>query len=206
MMKGLFVVLEGLDGAGTTTQSNLLAERLAGQGQQVIQTFEPTNRTLGSALRTALRGNWDSKSGELDPAAVALLFAADRVDHAQTRILPGLAQGKVVLSDRYVYSSMAYQGTLLPMDWVRSINRYAVEPHLTVYVRVPVEVAMERLTSRGQSKDIYEKHAMQERVYSAYEDRFSDDRESLLIVDGTGTPEDVHAAIQARVEGLLSSA
>ena len=106
MKKGLFVVLEGLDGAGTTTQAELLAEFLRRRGETVVQTFEPTDRALGVALRTALRGQWDSESGELDPAAVALLFAADRVDHGQTRIRPSVEASQIVLSDRFTPPSL----------------------------------------------------------------------------------------------------
>ena len=203
MKKGLFVVLEGLDGAGTTTQAELLAEFLRRRGETVVQTFEPTDRALGVALRTALRGQWDSESGELDPAAVALLFAADRVDHGQTRIRPSVEAGQVVLSDRYVHSSFAYQGTLLPMEWVKAVNAYAVVPDLTLYVRVPVEVAMERLNKRGTTAEIYERKAMQERVFSAYEDLFSPPQEGVFTVDGTRSADQVHAAIVERIEPLL---
>lgn len=119
-LPGRFIVLEGLDGAGTTTQTERLASLLRSEGHDVVTTREPSDGPVGTMLRQALTGRLGLPQGRgpLAQETLALLFAADRTDHLHARILPALEQGKVVLCDRYVLSSLAYQGASLPMAWV----------------------------------------------------------------------------------------
>jgi dTMP kinase len=190
-----------LDGAGTTTQAARLADHLRAQGQSVLETCEPTDLTLGKVLRTALRGQWGENGvGELNPGSVALLFAADRLDHLTRRVKPALNEGTTVISDRYVYSSMAYQGSLLEPAWVSTINGLARKPDLTLYVRVSVETAMSRLTSRGSDREIYEKEAMLQSVYDGYEGLVARGEMANLGID------DVFQQIRAAVTALMSEA
>ena len=207
MTKGLFVVFEGLDGAGTTTQTALLRQYLESLGRVCVSTFEPTDLTLGKVLRTALRGQWGEQgSEELKPEAVALLFAADRLDHLARRVEPAMERGEIVISDRYVYSSLAYQGSLLSPEWVQRINQYAREPDLTVYVRVSVETSLSRVGSRGDVRDIYEKEEMLRSVSKGYESLVEKaGMANLAVVDGEQSVESVFNDVTRAIQPLLST-
>ena len=207
MSEGRFIVFEGLDGAGTTTQTGMLAASLRDNGRTCIETCEPTDLLLGKTLRTALRGQWgETGDGELNPGSVALLFAADRLDHLTRRVNPALEEGHVVISDRYVYSSMAYQGSLLEPQWVSTINILARRPHLTLYVRVSVETAMSRLSARGDAREIYEKEAMLRSVYEGYERLVSaGDFANLVVIDGEVSIAQVFAQVKSAVDRLFAN-
>jgi len=207
MSHGRFIVFEGLDGAGTTTQTARLATFLRNNGRSCVETCEPTDLLLGRTLRTALRGQWgETGEGELNPGSVALLFAADRLDHLTRRVNPALEAGDIVISDRYVYSSMAYQGSLLEPQWVSTINSLARNPHLTLYVRVSVETAMSRLSARGDAREIYEKEAMLRSVYEGYERLVSTGEvANLVVVDGEVSIDQVFTQVRDAVEKLLAS-
>ncbi len=149
--RGRFIVLEGIDGAGTTTQAALLADALRERlGVEVELTREPTDGPLGRVLRAALTGR-----ERLDPVTLALAFAADRADHVhnpRTGIAAALAAGRWVVSDRYVLSSLAYnRGGIVTRDWLTAINRHALAPDLTLFLAVDPELALKRIAARGES-------------------------------------------------------
>ena len=133
MSAGLFISIEGIDGVGKSTQSDLLEEFLTSQGQTVVRTFEPGGTELGQEIRHLLL----HRKGDVAPRAEALLYAADRAHHVATKIRPALDRGEVVLTDRYLDSSVAYQGVgrALKAEDVRAISMFAVEgllPNLTI--------------------------------------------------------------------------
>jgi dTMP kinase len=143
--RGRFIVLEGLDGAGTTTQGALLAARLIEHGIPVELTKEPTDGVLGTIARSFTDG-----VTHLEPETVALTFAADRIEHT-VEIRELLDAGTWVVSDRYVASSLAYQTSQgLPFEWVRTLNSRAMEPDATVFVDTPVASCVARLAARGE--------------------------------------------------------
>jgi dTMP kinase len=173
--RGVFVVVEGIDGAGTTTQVERYAAYLRGRGRAVHVTREPSTGPIGVFIREILAGRAvlpSSPEGDL----MALLFAADRLDHVRGEIEPELARGAVVLSDRYDLSSLAYQSVAtssrLPahelVAWIRSLNRFARRPDVTLVVDVSPEVAAQRRERRGAAEDLYEKVALQARLAKAY--------------------------------------
>lgn len=170
---GFLVALEGIDGSGTTTQIERLTRRIGSQLNQpawnrvaaVYATREPSTGTIGRLLREVLGGARD-----LDPATVALLFAADRLDHWCSEVEPHLRRGELVLSDRYVYSSLAYQSTMLDERWVFAINARAPEPDLTIYLRIDPERAEARRALRATSPEIYERRDVQQAVAQRYDD------------------------------------
>lgn len=168
--RGAFVVLEGLDGAGTTTQVAAIAAQLRREGQEVVTTREPSNGPVGTMVRQALTGRLQLPQGQgpLTPATLALLFAADRADHVAAEIVPALNRGAVVLSDRYLLSSLAYQGSQLPMSWVAEINRHAVAPALTLFLEVDVTVAARRRAARGDAEELFEADAFQKKTARQY--------------------------------------
>jgi dTMP kinase len=159
-----FIALEGLDGSGTTTLCRRLAARMAEAGRRVLTTREPSDGPIGSLVREILSGRWHP----VDPSAVALLFAADRLDHLAREVQPALARGQDVLSDRYLLSSLAYQGREHDLDWVSVINERAVRPDLTLFLEVPPLVCLERLRRRGGPRELFEDPSTLDAVHRAY--------------------------------------
>ncbi len=169
MNTSLFICFEGTDGSGTTTQGNLLAAELQRQGRTVLRTAQPSDGQVGQLIRAALRGETVHR---LDPATVALLFAADRVDHCRHVIAPALARGEVVICDRYLGSSLAFQVVdgegAIDAEWVMRINREALVPDATILMDLPVDQAVHRIVARGKPRERYEIEDTLQRVRSRY--------------------------------------
>src|SRR5262249_53814736 len=167
---GRFIVLEGIDGAGTTTQAELLSTELRREGRQVLTTGEPSDGPIGTLIRQALTETLHPpiQWGALSDDALALLFAADRLAHLRAQILPALERGQVVICDRYLLSSLAYQGSVLPVDWVEQINARAISPDLTIFLEVNAEIAAERRASRGGKAELFENPERQRKVIQQY--------------------------------------
>jgi dTMP kinase len=202
-VRGRFVVVEGIDGAGTTTQAHRLGERLRAAGRRVHVTAEPSGGPIGALLRQVLSGRLRGRSrdGSFDADAVALLFAADRLDHVREEVAPALAAGIDVISDRYTLSSVAYQSlTTGELDWVEAINARAPAPDVTLFLRVAPTVAFARRRAASHSREIYEEAAFQRRVAAAYEAAVSVLRrrgQRIEILDGAAPPDQVAAGIDA---------
>jgi len=205
--RGRFIVLEGLDGAGTTTQVERLAAALRAEGHAVLTTREPSDGPVGTLIRQALTGRLvlPGGAGPLAPETLALLFAADRTDHLKARVLPALEEGKVVLCDRYVLSSLAYQGASLPMAWVEQVNGYAVPTDLTLFVGVAPEVAARRRAARGGAAELFEADEAQRRIARQYVAaiRRRAKKERIVHIDGEQGIEAVTAASLAEIRKLF---
>ncbi len=203
LMPGRLVVLEGIDGAGTTTQVARLAERLQAIDVPVRATREPSDGPIGLLARQVLTGRIPRPGGGAPGwATMALLFAADRMDHVESEIDPYVAQGIVVISDRYEASSLAYQSLSRgaaaeeAIEWIRAINGHARRPDLTVVLDVPAELAADRRAGRGEAAQLYEQDEMQRALATFYRDlprHMPQDR--IAMVDGTGSVE----AVEERV-------
>lgn len=167
-----FIVFEGLDGAGTTTQSRLLKEYLSEELHlDVTLTYEPTDSSIGKTIRAILRGEQPSTPREL-----AMLYAADRDLHLhdkETGIIKQTHDGRVVISDRYLFSSLAYQSVDLDFDEVLSLNSAFPLPGLVFYIDTPVEACISRINSRSTTQDIFENETFQRAVKHGYERAFS---------------------------------
>ncbi len=199
---GKLVVLEGLDGAGTTTQSRLLGERLAARGP-VWCTWEPTDRPAGLLIRRVLEGNLVT-----DPRALALLFAADRLDHVYgpAGIAERLRRGENVLCDRYYLSSLAYQTLAAGFSWVYALNSRAMRPDLTLFLEVSVAACLERIGGRqGERKELFEREEALARVRQSYYRamRRLQQREAIQVVDGALPAPAVADVLWARVQALF---
>lgn len=176
MKQGCFFVVEGIDGSGTTTQAALLAEALRAREHEVVLTHEPTDRAVGTQIRAALQRRLTLPSGEpvsLPPASLALLFAADRLDHLANVVEPALARGAIVVSDRYLLSSLVYQSATDPtgpaaLEWLRAINSRARTPDLTIVLDLPAAVGEARRRQRGGPEEIFEQRSLQERLATLY--------------------------------------
>lgn len=203
MTQGRFIVLEGIDGAGTTTQTRRLQAWLEQHGQRVHTTREPSDGPIGTLLRQVLSGRIRQSAaaggGGVCQEAIALLFAADRLDHISSEVNPALLQGFWVLSDRYVTSSIAYQGTMVGVPWTQDINRFAPEADLTFLLDLPASVAMERLHRGRVGEELYEKQEVLERVAAAYREEAGRHPESCVVVDATCTVDEVFALLKAEL-------
>ncbi len=203
------IVLEGLDGAGTTTQTRRLVDHLRRRGVAVEATREPTDGPVGALVRKILAGSVTSGGSPWRPGerTMALLFAADRIDHAAS-LAAARRAGRAVVCDRYALSSMAYQALdpAIDPDWVVAINRGAAAPDLTIFVDVPVTMCLERLAARGDAASIYERRDLLERIahnYRALADRYRAAFGPLEVVDGTPDADTVAAAVAACVRTRL---
>ncbi len=209
--RGAFVVLEGIDGAGTTTQAARLESWLRAAGRRVLRTREPSDGPIGVLIRQILRGRIVQNAaagGVSEPvsgATVALLFAADRLDHLANDIAPALAAGIHVVSDRYVHSSLAYQALDVPADWVRALNARAQLPDLTIFLSVRPAVALERIrVGRAARPERFEERALLERVDRHYRACLGTlGGERVVEVDGEAPPDAVFAAVRAAVAPLV---
>ena len=205
-MTGLFITFEGGDGSGKTTQINLLASWLESEGHTVVITREPGGTDLGTELRNIIL----HREGFIAPRAEALLYAADRSHHIHTLVRPALKRGEIVVQDRYLDSSVAYQGAgrVLDPTEVRDISLWAAEnlmPDLTVVLDVPASVAKERQAAGERQYDRLEAEAedFHTRVRESYLALAAEEPERFLVIDGESSIEEIHEAIVAKVSDLL---
>lgn len=202
LSRGRFFVLEGLDGAGTTTQSKLLSRWLRRAGRSVAETAEPSKGPLGTLLRQALNRRLVGAAGEpLDARAVAGLFVADRADHLSAEVEPALAAGRDVVCDRYVHSSLAYQGvTTGDPTWVAAMNAPLRAADLVLFVRVSPAVASARRARRAATPDMYEVDDFQVAVAEGYERALSlRPGDPVAVIDGDADVRSVYRALCAAV-------
>ena len=205
-MSGLFITLEGGDGAGKSTQMGALTEWLRQRGHAVVQTREPGGTELGLELREIIL----HRRGYIAPRAEALLYAADRAHNVATVVRPALERGDVVIQDRYLDSSVAYQGTgrVLDPTEVRDLSVWATEgllPHLTVLLDLDPAVGRERLDASRTRYDRLEaeKADFHERVRAAYLALADAEPGRFLVLDATLPVDELQRSIRDRVSALL---
>ena len=200
---GRLVVLEGIDGAGTTTHVARLADRLRTRGVAVRATREPSDGPVGTLVRQVLTGRLVVPGGRAPGwATMALLFAADRMDHVESEIEPFILEGGVIVSDRYDASSLAYQsvssgaGAVEAVEWIRLLNRHVRRPDLTIVLDVSPEIAAERRASRGDAAQLYDQSEVQRALALFYRNlplHMPNDR--VVVIDATGSLDEVHSRI-----------
>lgn len=212
MIEGLFIVLEGVDGAGTTTHTRALAEALRAKGLPITTTREPSDGPVGVLIRQILSGRvvvpGISGNRPSSWSTMALLFASDRLDHLEATIHPNLMDGVTVLSDRYYHSSVAYQsvtggGEPETIRWVREINRHARSPDLTIVLDVSPGEAARRISERSAGREIYDGHELQGQLAAFYQDiekHFPAD--TIVHIDSTRAIEAVALDVLHAVERL----
>ena len=194
---GHFIVFEGLDGSGTTTQIKLLSRYLSSLDIVTHLTREPSDRPIGLLIRQALQKHFVLPSGKrLTPETIALLFAADRADHLAAEIEPRVARGEWVLSDRYLPSSLAYQGAECELSWVKSINKVARKADLTLFLDVSVATCVERIQHRSAEIEIFEHHDRLVLIKEKFEETLlAEKKKDIIRIDGSLSVEKVHQNI-----------
>jgi dTMP kinase len=195
--KGVFICIEGLDGSGKTTHAHRLVQNLKNLGFDTVYTTEPSLGEFGRFIRASvLQGE-----KRLPRVVEALLFAVDRVDHLEKMVEPALEAGKIVVSDRYIYSSFAYQGGAgLDLKWIEEINRMARSPDLALYIDVPPEVVVKRIRRK---KSVMEKLQTQRRVREVYM-KFVENKE-LVPLNGDRKKSEVEQDILKMVLDFLQN-
>ena len=194
--KGTFICIEGLDGCGKTTQAKLLTKKL-GKSHKAIYTTEPSRGKIGAFIRECcLYGD-----KRLSAVVEALLFAADRVEHVENEVLPALHEGRLVISDRYVYSSLAYQGAAgLSLEWIEKVNEHALKPDLAVFIDVDPKIVMRRLKP---NRSVMENMETLQKVRDVYLKFVA--KGELIRLDGNCTKAEVAEALSAMVLKFLET-
>lgn len=206
-MSGQFFALEGIDGSGKSTQLSLLARRLEGAGIPCLTTCEPTDRPIGKLLRQVLTGQV-----KCDSRVVAPLFAADRLDHllnSENGLCSAVERGVTVLTDRYYFSSYAYQSVDLPLEWVIEANRPCtrlLRPTATLFIDVSPELALERIVQNRERTDLFETKDRLTRTREQYFRAFELEKahERIIIIPGDRPVEAVAGDLWNSVRTLLS--
>ena len=204
MIDGKFIVFEGIDGAGKSTQVALLTERLSSLGYDVHLTAEPTAAPSGKAIREALSGSVKKSECEM-----ATMFVLDRIAHNKDEIAPLTDGGKIVISDRYYYSNLAYQGQTTDYEWVKTMNLRCPDirrPDLCVYLDLLPEQSLARIKARNEALEIYENIEKLTHVRNSFLSVIDDlkkEGEKIFIVSADRAPEDIANEIFDIVETNL---
>ena len=201
---GLFVSFEGGDGVGKSTQISLLAQWLNGAGEKALVTREPGGTALGRTLRNAVL-----HGGDVDPRAEALLYAADRAHHVATLIRPALERGEVVVTDRYLDSSIAYQGNARALggEQIRRLSLWATRglmPDVTILLDLDPEEAAARRAEVAPDRLESESLAFHRQVRATFLELAAMEPERFLVLDAGRTPAEIHEGILARVAVVLA--
>jgi len=198
MTKGKFIVFEGPDGSGQTTQLKMLAEKLSVLGYRVVTTAEPTHESkfslqISEILSHKIKGT---------PKEIQELISKDRGEHLKNLILPAIEKGEIVISSRYFYSTFAYGLIDCDLDWLRSINSSFPSPDITFVLNVCPEVCIERIIRRGKSIQFFETYETLKKVMENYKKiaaMFSD----IRVIDGERLPEEIHSEVLSLVEKVI---
>jgi len=191
---GFFVVFEGLDGSGSSTQAQLLERYFKMKQRAVMSTKEPTNNLIGGLIRGQLTHEWKSSM-----ECLQLLFAADRAHHLEKEIMPALRRNFVVISDRYKLSSIAYGSLEADTEWLREINKQFREPDLTILLKVSPDTCVKRMDKRHVI-ELFEKRDKLTKVWDVYKTFASD---NVVIIDGERPIDDVFAEVIENVNEKL---
>lgn len=196
--RGIFICIEGIDASGKSTQAHWLVRNLRRKGFDTIYTTEPSKGEVGSFIRRYVL----QRKRRVPAVVEALLFAVDRVDHIESRIEQALESGKIVISDRYVYSSLAYQGAAgLDIRWIEQINRMASPPDLAIYLDVPPVVVVKRMRRRRSVMETLKNLRKVRKVYLQLVRK-----RRLVLIDGNRPANEVAQSILNVVLKRLKSA
>ncbi|MBK6450450.1 MAG: dTMP kinase [Saprospiraceae bacterium] len=205
MSKSMFIVIEGIDGSGKSTQIDLLQKRFQAEGKKAMTTHEPTDGPIGKLIRSILSGD-----EEVDASVMAALYLADRLDHIknpESGILAMMEKGFNVISSRYYYSSYAFQGEYVSLQWLISANSICksfLKADITFYLNIDPVITLKRLTESREKLDIYENIEKQTNTHEDFMNAFetTNDGENIVILDGTLSIEDLHEEIWKKVKEM----
>jgi len=192
----MFIAFEGLDGSGSSTQARLLAEKLEASGHPALVTKEPTaSNPIGRMIRDVLQHKWQAS-----PEALQLLFSADRAEHLKDEIQPALKKGQIVISDRYLFSTIAFGSLAVPdVEWLKQLNRLYPLPDMTFLFKLDPAECMKRIHSRGQPTELFEKEEKLRKIWKTYE-AISKGYPNVHLIDASQSIEVIREEIWGIVE------
>ena len=200
--KGKFIVFEGIDGSGKTTQINLLKQKIENTGTKCLEPREPSDGPVGVMIRQCLTGRM-----KMDEAALAALFAADRLDHINNSVnglKSKIAEGISVISDRFVLSNYAYQSVKAPLEWVMELNRISLDtlrPDCHIYIDVDPEITLDRMQNGRFQTELFENKKRLTEVRNRYLELIEKlkETENIIVIDGNNSIEDISAEIWDKI-------
>ena len=196
--KGKFIVIEGLDGSGSSTQINLIAEHLKKKGQKILITKEPTDNVIGGLIRGALTGVY-----HLPDTTLQLLFSADRGHHIDRVINPLVKEGVVVISDRYMWSSVAFGSIKLDRKWLLEMQKYFRIPDLTIFLKVNPETCIKRISTSRYNFELFEEKEKLKKAWQTYVWLAKKFPQKIKIVDGEESAEKVSENVLKYIDKLV---
>ncbi len=196
-MKGKLIAIEGCDGSGLSTQTDMLCEWLRNRGHKVLQTKEPTENFIGKIIRSVLK-----KEIATDQKTLQLLFCADRAHHLEFEIIPALEQNKIVVTDRYIMSTLAFGSLNEDAEWLEKLNEKFRKPDMTIIIDVPEEVSINRIKNSRPNIELFEEKEKLKKIRKNYKN-LSKEFPNVIPVDGTKTPEEVFKLVKSAVESNL---
>lgn len=197
--KGLFIVLEGLDGSGTTTQAELLRTYLGKKGYKVEQTAEPSNNLIGGLIRGILTRQW-----HLNPIGLQLLFAADRAHHLESFVLPALEKKQVIISTRYFFSSLAFGALDLDRKWLAEINKNFLIPDISFFIDTNPAECLRRIAKARIKREFFEERKKLGKVQKEY-DKLVQKYPRFHKIDGNRKEEEVFGEIKKIIDKFIKS-
>ncbi len=197
MDSGKFIIIEGIDGSGKSTQCKLIADFLKSKGYEVVLTKEPTDFETGQFIRQVLRG----EKGQLHPLEFQKLYVKDREEHLEKIVEPALSKGKIVISDRYFFSTIAYGSIDLPVETLEQLNSHFRVPDMTIMLDIPIEESLRRI-SNVRNIEFFENENKLAKVMKTYQ-TFQEKYPNIHILDGTKSLEMVTEDIKALITSIL---
>lgn len=196
-MTGKFIVFEGLDGSGISTQSGLLYDYFSKKGKKTVLTKEQTNGLIGGLIKAGLRHEWKT-----NPMALQLLFAADRSHHLDKQINPAIKKGEIVICDRYVLSTLAFGSLGVNKEFLKNINSKFQAPDITFILDVPPEVCLKRISKSRFHAELFEeeeKFTQIRKSYLSLKDYF----QNTFVIDGNRPKDEIHKEIVSIIEKFI---
>jgi dTMP kinase len=195
---GLFIAFEGLDGSGSSTQVDLLVKELNRLGYFAYGTKEPTNNLVGGLIRGALTNDWKAS-----PECLQLLFAADRAHHLQREIIPNLEKGNIIVTDRYLFSTVAYGSIDIPRDWLFKLNERFILPDITFYIRVTPRECLRRIKKSRHQFELFEQEEKLKKVRSMYVTMSRRKNLNIIPINGSRIIEQIAEEVLLITDKLL---
>lgn len=191
MKKGKFIVFEGLDGSGQSTQIDLLAKYIKSKKRKIHLTAEPTNNIIGGLIRGILTHQW-----KLSNTGIQLLYCADRAHHLESEVIPAIKRGNIVISSRYYFSTLAFGSLNNDVKWLEAINEKFPQPDITFFIKVSPRECIRRINGSRFRTEFFEKEEKLKEVYKTYLDIIKNKKyKKIFTINGEQSPEKVHADI-----------
>ncbi len=195
---GIFIAFEGIDGSGSSTQVDLLSKNLNNSGLFAFSTKEPTNNLIGGLIRGALTHDWKASA-----ECLQLLFAADRAHHLQREIFPSLEKGNIIVTDRYLFSTIAYGSLDLDKKWLIELNNQFILPDLTFFIHVPAKICIKRIGKSRNEFELFEEEKKLSKVLNNYKELSKDPNNKIVKINGNKSIRQIEEEVMVYVKKII---